>query len=218
MFTPEPAAGGTRGERMSLDEATRGQISNLVESSSVFLFMKGNPDAPQCGFSAQVVAILSRLVPDFGSFDVLSDSSIRNGIKDYSEWPTIPQLYVSGEFIGGCDIIKEMYASGELHEALGLQKPAADTPDIVISEPAAELLRATQQQQAGHEFHLAIDATFEASLGFGPPQPDEVSVETGGVTLYMDRETAGRARGISIDAVASDDGPRLTIDNPNAPR
>jgi len=203
---------------MSLDDATRGQIATLVESSPVFLFMKGNPAAPQCGFSAQVVAILSRLVPDFGSFDVLSDPAVRDGVKDYAEWPTIPQLYVGGEFIGGCDIIKEMYASGELHEALGLPKPSADAPEIVISEPAAELLLAAQQQQGGHEFHLAIDATFESSLGFGPPQPDEVSVEVAGVTLYMDPETAGRARGITIDAVSSDDGPRLTIDNPNAPR
>lgn len=203
---------------MSLDDATREQISTLVKSSPVFLFMKGNPAAPQCGFSAQVVQILSRLVPDFGSFDVLSDPAIREGIKEYSDWPTIPQLYVDGEFMGGCDIIKEMYASSELHEAFGLPKPSQDAPDVIITDAAAEILRAAQQQQDGAKFHLAIAPSFESSLGFGPPQPGELSVSAGGVTLYMDPETAARARGVTIDVVSGDEGPRLTIDNPNAPR
>jgi monothiol glutaredoxin len=101
---------------MSLSEATRAKITSLIASDRVVLFMKGSPDAPQCGFSAQVVSILGRLLPSYGSFDVLSDREVREGIKEFSNWPTIPQLYVDGEFQGGCDIVKELYTTGEAQE------------------------------------------------------------------------------------------------------
>ena len=90
------------------------RIEDDVNANSVVLFMKGTPVFPQCGFSAQVVQALSLLGVKFKSFDVLADDELRQGIKEYSHWPTIPQLYVKGEFIGGCDIIREMYQSGEL--------------------------------------------------------------------------------------------------------
>lgn len=89
-------------------------IDNQVKSNDVFLFMKGTPDFPQCGFSGQVVQILSYLGVDYQSANVLETDELRQGIKDYSNWPTIPQLYVKGEFVGGCDIIKEMFETGEL--------------------------------------------------------------------------------------------------------
>ena len=103
---------------MSLDEATREQITSLVEANDVLLFMKGNREMPQCGFSATVVKILDGLLPAYQTFDVLSDPNVRDGIKEYSTWPTIPQLYVEGEFQGGCDIIREMYETGELQQRL----------------------------------------------------------------------------------------------------
>jgi len=90
------------------------RIQKEVESNEVVLFMKGTPLFPQCGFSATVVDVLERTGVDFTSHDVLQDPEIRQGIKEFSNWPTIPQLYVKGEFVGGCDIIREMYASGEL--------------------------------------------------------------------------------------------------------
>jgi monothiol glutaredoxin len=90
------------------------RIENDVRSHPVVLYMKGTPVFPQCGFSAQVVQLLSQLGVKFQSFDVLSDDSLRQGIKEFSNWPTIPQLYVKGEFVGGCDIVREMYQSGEL--------------------------------------------------------------------------------------------------------
>ena len=93
-------------------------IEQKINSSKVFLFMKGTPEDPQCGFSAQVVQILDDLGIEFGSFDILSDESIRQGIKEYSNWPTIPQLYINGKFIGGCDIVRELAASGELMELI----------------------------------------------------------------------------------------------------
>ena len=94
------------------------KIEEDVNANPVVLFMKGTPVFPQCGFSAQVVQALSLLGVKFKSFDVLSDDDLRQGIKEFSHWPTIPQLYVKGEFIGGCDIVREMYQSGELAQLL----------------------------------------------------------------------------------------------------
>ena len=97
-----------------MDQQTNDMIKNEIESNEVCLFMKGTPDAPQCGFSMAVTNILKILEVNFKSVDVLANQSVREGIKVYSDWPTIPQLYVKNEFIGGCDIVKEMYESGEL--------------------------------------------------------------------------------------------------------
>ena len=94
------------------------QIKNIVEENSVMLFLKGSPDFPQCGFSGRLVQILQACGVQFASADVLSDDNIRQGIKDFSIWPTIPQLYVNGEFVGGSDIVTEMYESGELQAKL----------------------------------------------------------------------------------------------------
>ena len=96
------------------------RIKDLISSSQIFVFMKGNKLMPQCGFSNNVVQILNSLGVPFETFDVLSDMEIRQGIKDYSNWPTIPQVYLNGEFIGGSDILIEMYNSGELREKLNV--------------------------------------------------------------------------------------------------
>jgi monothiol glutaredoxin len=93
-------------------------IENEVKSNPVVLFMKGTPDFPQCGFSGQVVQILNYLGIDYKGINVLEDADIRQGIKDFSNWPTIPQLYVKGEFVGGCDIVREMFQAGELQQVL----------------------------------------------------------------------------------------------------
>ena len=94
------------------------QIKNVVEENSIMLFMKGSPDFPQCGFSGRLVQILQACGVQFASADVLSEDQIRQGIKEFSNWPTIPQLYINGEFIGGSDIVTEMYESGELQAKL----------------------------------------------------------------------------------------------------
>lgn len=91
-------------------------IDELVKTNSVMLFMKGTPDFPQCGFSGQIVQILHYLGPEFNSANVLENDELRQGIKDYASWPTIPQLYVNGEFVGGADIVREMFQAGELLE------------------------------------------------------------------------------------------------------
>ncbi len=94
------------------------QIKETVEKNPIVLYMKGTADFPQCGFSSRVVDILRRCNVDFLTINVLDDAAIRQGIKDYANWPTIPQLYINGEFIGGCDIVSELYATGELQNLL----------------------------------------------------------------------------------------------------
>ena len=104
-----------------MDSQTKERIQTLIQSSPIFVFMKGTKLMPQCGFSNNVVQILNDLGMSFETFDVLSDMEIRQGIKDYSEWPTIPQVYVKGEFMGGSDILIEMYNNGELKEKLEIE-------------------------------------------------------------------------------------------------
>ncbi len=98
------------------------KIKNLISDNKVCLFMKGTPDAPQCGFSMAVSNVLKHLNVDFKGINVLEDENLRQGIKDFSDWPTIPQLYVKQEFIGGCDIVKEMFEKGELKKLLEEKK------------------------------------------------------------------------------------------------
>ena len=102
-----------------MTDDTHARIDAVVKNNAVVLFMKGSPLFPQCGFSSRAVAILDHLGVSYESVDVLQDQAIRQGIKAYSDWPTIPQLYAGGEFIGGSDIMMEMYESGELAELLG---------------------------------------------------------------------------------------------------
>ena len=101
-----------------MDDQTKDIIKKHIESNDVCLFMKGTPDEPQCGFSMAVSNILKILEVKFNGVNVLEEQSIRDGVKIYSDWPTIPQLYIKNEFVGGCDIIKEMYENGELKKIL----------------------------------------------------------------------------------------------------
>ena len=101
-----------------MDDQTKNLIQNHIDNSEVCLFMKGTPDAPQCGFSMAVSNMLKSLEINFKGINVLEDQKIREGIKIFSDWPTIPQLYIKKEFIGGCDIVKEMYENGELKKIL----------------------------------------------------------------------------------------------------
>ena len=102
-----------------MDVETKKNIENKINNDEICLFMKGTPEMPQCGFSVAVVNILKIMNLKFSSVDVLKDEKIRQGIKEFSDWPTIPQLYVKGKFVGGCDIVKEMYENKELHKLTG---------------------------------------------------------------------------------------------------
>jgi monothiol glutaredoxin len=111
-----------------MTNAILARIEALVHANPIVLFMKGTPQAPQCGFSAVVVGALDRLEVEYAAHDVLADPELRQGIKQYSEWPTIPQLYVDGAFVGGADIVREMYLSGELDKLFRTSDQSGQTP------------------------------------------------------------------------------------------
>jgi monothiol glutaredoxin len=205
---------------MSLDESTRAKIDSLVRGHDVMLFMKGNRRSPQCGFSATVVRILDLLIPEYGTADVLSDPALRDGIKTYSSWPTIPQLYVKGEFIGGCDIVQELFSSGELHSKLGIQLDTSARPEITITDEAASALReavAGAGTRDGRALHLGIDARYQATLAMAPPSDQDIEIEANGVRIWIDALSAQRADGVRIEAVDTGRGLAFKIENPNAP-
>lgn len=204
---------------MNLDDTTREQIDSLIRSNDVMLFMKGNREMPQCGFSATVVQILDTLAPDYATADVLADPTLREGIKVYSSWPTVPQLYVKGEFVGGCDIIQELYGSGELHGIFGIELDLDVQPKITITSSAADALRQAVAGAGsdGRELHMAVNAAYESTLAMAPRAPNAIEVQANGVTLLLDPLSAQRADGTTIDAVETPQGTGFKIDNPNAP-
>ncbi len=202
---------------MSLSESLRSKIEQQIASDRVVLYMKGTPQQPQCGFSAKTAGILDGLVPSYASFNVLADEEIRQGIKRYSDWPTIPQLYVDGELLGGCDIITDMYNSGELHQVLGLDAPDRSPPEITISDLAAEKIKAGMQDHQGLALHMSIDADWQPQFGLQPAQGNEISSTSNGITLLFDLQSAQRARGATIDWVEALDGSGLDVTLPAAP-
>jgi monothiol glutaredoxin len=193
------------------------RIDALVKSDEVVLFMKGTRTAPQCGFSATVVQILDQYVPEYTTVNVLADPEIRDGVKEYASWPTIPQLYVAGEFIGGCDIVREMDAQGELLPALGSAAKEPSPPELEITNAAAAVFaEALQEAGPGELLRLAIDASFRHDLALTEAGPSDLQVTANGVTLLVDRGTARRAHGLVIDYVEQPHA-GFKMDNPNAP-
>lgn len=205
---------------MTLDDSVRLQIDQLVQSNEVVLFMKGNRTSPQCGFSATVVGILDSILPDYQTVDVLSAPEIRDGIKAYSSWPTIPQLYVKGELVGGCDIVQEMLGSGELYTTFGIDPVQVVQPKITISPSALGALQqaASEHGGPGRELHLSVDATFQSHLSIAPRTNADVEAITSDLVLLLDPISASRADGITIDVAETPNGQAFKVDNPNAPQ
>jgi monothiol glutaredoxin len=198
-----------------MEQQLRSQIEGQIKKSKVVLFMKGNKHFPQCGFSAQVVQILKDVGADFDAVNVLQDAALREGIKEFSDWPTIPQLYVDGEFVGGCDIVKDLYAQGELQKMLGV-KDESTPPAIELTAGAAKALK--DAHEGGDDvLRLDVDAKFKYDLYFGPKKPGDFEVKSGDVSVFVDRASAKRANGIKIDFVETKDGAAFKIDNPNEP-
>ena len=203
---------------MSIDPALRQRIDSLLQSNRIVLFMKGSPDAPRCGFSAKASGILSSLVPKYATVDVLEDPEIREGIKLYGSWPTIPQLYVNAELVGGSDIIDEMLGSGELHTALGLPAPDRTPPKLHVTPAAvAAIGNAMADTPAGVGLHLSVDAQFNAQFQLKPISGREIVAEADGLKVHLDPVSAPRANGIVIDWIEDVRGAGLAIRNPNAP-
>jgi monothiol glutaredoxin len=203
---------------MSLDPALRSRIESILNANRVVLFMKGQPAMPQCGFSAKAVGALQDLGVDFAHVNVLADPEIREGIKAYGEWPTIPQLYIEGELVGGSDIILQMAGSGELSSVLGLAAPDRTAPTITVTPAAVEMLRGALADAPGASLQLSIDARFQPNFQLVPHDDNAIAAESNGLRVQFDLASARRAEGITIDWVDDIRGKGLAIDNPNAPK
>lgn len=202
---------------MSLAPATRARIQSLLDSNRVVLFMKGNPQAPQCGFSAKAVGTLEDMGAEYAHVDVLSDPEIREGIKLYGDWPTIPQLYVGGELLGGSDIIVQMAGSGELQRLLGLPEPDRTPPSIEVSTAALDMLRgAIANAGAGLAVVVMVDKQYRAQLQLAPADPAAIASEVEGLRFQFDGASARRADGLHIDFVDDQRGRGLMVEHPLA--
>lgn len=200
-----------------MENQTKARILELINKNSVMLFMKGNRQNPQCGFSRQVVELLDRLLMDYATFDVLSDPAMRDGIKTYSDWPTIPQLYVNQEFVGGCDIVTNLFNNGELATILKLKK-ASKAPHIELSPKASEhFKKASAQKNSDEEIRLSIAPNFEHGLVFDEPKNEDFHLHIGDIKLIMDPYSATRAENLKIDFVEDNLDSGFSFENPNEP-
>jgi monothiol glutaredoxin len=200
---------------MPLDENVRNQISELLAKDRVVLFMKGTRNFPQCGFSATVVQILNELVPAYHTVNVLKEPDIREGIKQFSNWPTIPQLYIDGKLVGGCDIVREMYVAGELQGLLGVKDDAV-APRIRLTQAAQKALADAGPSEEEGVLRLSVSSRFEYELALDERRNGDFEVDAGGVKVLVDRMSSKRADGITIDH-SSEGAGGFRIDNPNEP-
>ncbi|HET6632413.1 MAG TPA: Grx4 family monothiol glutaredoxin [Rhodanobacteraceae bacterium] len=197
---------------------TRARIETLLQEHPVVLFMKGNREAPMCGFSAAASAALNDLLEDYHTVDVLADQDIREGIKAYGQWPTIPQLYVRGELIGGADIVRSMAASGELNSLLGLPPPDRTPPEIKVTEAAASAIRGAMTEGSDDVLHLHVGAGHQAGFNLAPAGEHDIVSHAGGLEIHLDPGSARRARGIVIDWVETLQGAGLSLSFPGSAR
>jgi monothiol glutaredoxin len=203
---------------MTLDPQLKQKIESLVTSDSVVLFMKGTRSFPQCGFSASVVNILNSLIPKYTTVNILAEADVRGGMKEFSDWPTFPQLFIKGEFVGGADIVRQMHEQGELEKKLGDLVVAAKAPNLTVTPRAAkELSAALAESSPGDVIHLTITPGWEHQLDLGGKEASHVTLTSNGVTVQLDRASAQRAEGVTIDFVESADGGGFKIENPNRP-
>ena len=201
---------------MSLDDTTRERIESLLKEHRVVLFMKGNRQQPMCGFSAAATNTLNELLPEYHTINVLEDPEIREGIKLYGDWPTIPQLYVDGELVGGSDIIRQMYTSGELHTLFGAQAPDRTPPSITITDQAAQAIRQGTENATGMALHLEIGPDHSAGFQLAPAGEHDIVAHANGLDVHFDPASAQRAKGIVIDWVSTVQGEGLSLKFPDA--
>ena len=202
---------------MSLSPDLRSRIESLLHAHRIVLFMKGEPESPRCGFSAKAVEILDDLEVDYTAIDILADSALREGIKLYGDWPTIPQLYIETALVGGCDIMVQLYQSGELHRILNVPLPDRTPPQITITPLAARQLQQALHHASNSALGMTIDRRFQANFQIVPYDANAIASESRGIRLQFDAASARRARGIVIDWVDDLTGRGLKVTNPNAP-
>lgn len=203
---------------MTAADDTRTRIETLLAEHPVVLFMKGSRGAPSCGFSATAAGLLDELIEDYHTVDVLADGDIREGIKVFGNWPTIPQLYIRGELVGGSDLVQAMFDSGELHGLLGVAAPDRTPPEVVISDAAVARVREALAGAGEAALFLSVDRHFQPQFQLREPGPHDIVVSTNGLELRFDAASAQRARGARIDWIEGPQGEGLAIELPLAPR
>lgn len=203
---------------MSLAPATRARIEALLASHHVVLFMKGSRQAPQCGFSAAATDRLNSVIDEYETVDVLADEEIRAGIKEFGNWPTIPQLYVGGELVGGADIVQSMFDSGELHRLLGAPEPDRTPPQITVSDAAVAAIRPALAEAGEMKLFLLVDGRFQPQFQLREAGAHDIVVDANGLEIRFDAASAQRARGATIDWTSTPHGQGLAIFLPAAPK
>ncbi len=202
---------------MAISEALSSHLTSLLSAHRVVLFMKGTRLSPSCGFSSQVVNVLDRYLDAYATVDVVADPSLREALREFSDWPTFPQLYVAGTFHGGTEIVHAMDASGELSTLLGASPRAPRPPVLHIDREAAEAIAAIGRTVPDAVVRMEISSGFHHELYFGDPSPDDVVAESSGVRVHLDLASSRRAEGLRIAHVKGAGGSGFRLDNPNEP-
>src|ERR1700712_5120426 len=196
------------------------EIDDLLRNNQVVLFMKGSKNFPQCGFSATVVGILKDAgLREFRDINILQRHDLRDGMKEYASWPTFPQLYVNGEFVGGCDIVKELHGSGEIFDVLGTKAPEVKQPTIKLTPAARRAIAQVAEgegAEAGSSLRIEISPQYEYALSIDEEKPGDFNLSLDGVSVLIDRQSATRAEGLTIDFSEAGEG-GFKIENPNEP-
>jgi monothiol glutaredoxin len=186
-----------------LTDSLRSQIDELVNKSRVVLFMKGSRHFPQCGFSASVVKVLDELGTKYETVNILQSQEIRDGMKEYSQWPTFPQLYVEGKLVGGADIVRDMHSSGELGKLIGTSPPKDEgpvtAPTFALTDAArAAVLEAQKEEAQGEALRIEVAAGFGYELYFDAKKDDDFVLDAK-IPVVMDRQSARRAQNLRVD-------------------
>lgn len=195
-------------------------IERIVADHPVVLFMKGTRTAPQCGFSARACDILDEYLEEYATVNVLADPRIREGVKTFSKWPTIPQLYVKSKFVGGSDIIHELTESGELADILGVKRLDLEQPTITMSKSAENAFLKFWEAEGDSEepvVRLTIGSNWDPLLDLDLIRPGDLVIDMGELDLVMTRSTARRADGVKIDFIERGGQSGFKVENPNRP-
>ena len=196
------------------------RIQSLIDQNEVVVFMKWTRAAPQCGFSARVCDILDEFLDEYATVDVLADPAMRDGIKAFSNWPTIPQLYVRAKFIGGSDIIHEMTKTGELSQVLGTGPIELVEPDVTLTKAAEQAFLRFWDAEGDTEepvVRITVGSDWEPLLDLDQVRDGDLVLDMGELDLVMTRSTARRVNGITIDFVERGGQMGFKVDNPNKP-
>lgn len=212
MFAPPMTA-----DHSPTKPQAQARIQKLVTDHPVVLFMKGTRRSPQCGFSSRVVDALDTHLLEYVTVDVLADAEVREAVKVLNDWPTLPQLFVRGKFVGGADIVLDMLAAGELPGVLGVEGPLTPvTANVSVSAAAA----AAFQRYAEHDkptVRLVVNKDFTPELEIEPARDGDQVLDLGALVLAIDPLSARRADGMHIDFVEGPGATGFKVDNPNAP-